>query len=378
MFYLTQRIEIEGLADAEDGRLKGSFRVARGGNIQEYLGSELGVTDKAIVRVYRPEEVVFDKAAMASFAHAFVTVEHPSGRAVFDTDAVGWLGDEVARDGEFIRVPMTIAHSKGIKAVKKDGKREFSAGYGCEIEMTPGTSPKGEEYDAVMTKYAVDHVAIVGAARGGSELRIGDWRGPGSADPSRTTQGATEMEVKTVTVLVDGLSVVTTEQGQQAIAKLAKDVADGKAAMTTLTDTHARALAAKDAEIATRDASIEQLKAKVLTDAQIDAKVKERGDLVSLARGIVDGDYAGKSAPEIRKAVVQAKCGDAAVKDRSDAYIEARFEILADEAKKDPVRAAIVDGRLNNPNPTDNGQGAYEKRLNDAWKGPINNQQKGA
>lgn len=378
MFYLTERIEAE-IKDAEDGRITGAFRVARAGNVQDYLGSELGMPEKPIVRVYRPEAVVFSKDAMATFAHRVVTVHHPDGLADFDRDAVGWLGAEVARDGEFIRVPMSIVSKKGIKAVRQDGMREFSAGYGSELDFTPGVSPKGEAYDAVMTKYVVDHVAIVPAARGGSELRIGDWRGPGSADPSRTpSTGDLEMEVKTVTVLVDGLSVVTTEQGQQAIAKLQKDVADGKAREAQLVTDHKAAIAAKDTTLAQRDAEIDGLKAKVLTDAQMDARVKARGDLVAVAKAIVDADYSGKSEIDIRRAVVHAKLGDAAVKDKSDAYIEARFDVLVDEAKKDPVRGALlVDGQFRNQNPQDNGQSAYEKRLADAWKG-NSHQQKGA
>jgi hypothetical protein len=73
--------------------------------------------------------------------------------------------------------------------------------------------------------------------------------------------------------------------------------------------------------------------------------VNARADLVATAKAIADADYSGKSDAEIRKAAVVAKLGDAAISGKADAYIEARFDILADAAKPgDPVRGALRDG----------------------------------
>jgi hypothetical protein len=48
----------------------------------------------------------------------------------------------------------------------------------------------------------------------------------------------------------------------------------------------------------------------------------------------------------IRKAAVVAKLGDEAVKDKTEAYIDARFDILAEDAKKiaDPFRTVVQNG----------------------------------
>ena len=72
-----------------------------------------------------------------------------------------------------------------------------------------------------------------------------------------------------------------------------------------------------------------------------------RADLIATAKAIVaDVKTDGLSAAEIRKGVVIAKLGDAAVKDKSEAYTDARFDILAEEAKKsaDPFKVAVADG----------------------------------
>lgn len=366
MFYLTDRVLIDTIQDAGD-RLAVNARVARGGNVQEYLGREMGITDRDIVRVYRPMDEVFDKASVETFPHKFVTLDHPKGQAQYDRDAVGWIGDEVMRDGEFIRVPMTIAHRKAVDAVKA-GKRELSVGYSCDVVFESGTTPNGEAYDARMTKIVVDHVAIVDQARGGTELRIGDWRAPDEKDraPINPT-GGHNMADSLRKVVLDGLTIETTEQGAQAIDKLSKQVADAKASADKAQADHAKALALKDGELAKKDAEIDSLKAKVLSDSQIDAKVQARADLIATAKSIADADYTGKSEADIRKAAVVAKLGDAAVKDKGEAYIAARFDILAEDASKDPVRKVLMQGADRKSD--DNGQDSYEDRIRNAWKG---------
>jgi hypothetical protein len=180
-------------------------------------------------------------------------------------------------------------------------------------------------------------------------------------------------ENKLKTILVDGLSVETTDAGAQAIAKLQNDIKVRDTAMSDAAAAHTTAIAAKDGEIAKRDAEIDALKAKVLTDAQIDERVTARADLIAAAKRIADADYTGKSAADIKRLACSTKLGDAALKDKPDAYVDARFDILLDEADKaTPARNAIGDAaRTQNKNTgaaEDAGQSAYEARVRDAWK----------
>lgn len=159
-----------------DGYLAVNARVARAGNVQTYLGSEVGRPDIHSVAVFRPESEVFNKDTLASFAHRPVTLGHPLIPVTADnwaSVAKGWTDGEVARDGEFVRVPMLLADSSLIHAIDS-GTRQISVGYDCQIDWTPGVSSNGERYDARQTQIRGNHVAIVEAARGGPELRIGD------------------------------------------------------------------------------------------------------------------------------------------------------------------------------------------------------------
>lgn len=349
--FLTDRITVAAPRRTVDGYLVADAKVARTG-IQEYLGSELGRPDMRIVRVYRPESEVFAKDAMTSYAYRPMTNDHP-GEMVNAKNwrdvSIGQTGGEVVRDGEFVRVPLVMMDAKAI-ADWESGKRELSMGYTAEIVFDSGTTPDGQPYDAIQKGLRMNHLALVGRARGGDALRIGDDNNP---------RNTTMSDTKTRTVLVDGLAVETTDAGAIAIAKLQKDVTDATSLYVQTCDAHKTAIAAKDAEIAKKDAEIDALKAKVMTDAQIDERVKARADLIAVAKLIADADYTGKSEAEIRKAAVVAKLGDTAIAGKPDAYVHARFDILADEAKVgDPVRKVLQSGSVHTQAVKDNGYAA--------------------
>jgi hypothetical protein len=345
--FLTDRVSVSAPRRTADGYLVADAKVARTG-IQEYLGSEVGKPDMPIVRLYRPPEEVFSKDAMHSYAYRPMTVEHPAAMVDASTwraVSVGQTGAEVVRDGEFVRVPLVLMDSAAVKAWDS-GKRELSMGYTSEIVFQDGMTPDGQPYDAIQTNLRMNHLALVDRARGGNQLRIGDGRAPGDKDRAdNPTRNHTMSDTKTRTVMVDGLPVECTDASAIAIDKLQRQLNDAAASATAKDTAHTAAIAAKDAEIAKRDASIDDLKSKVLDAAALDARVQERSALVTKAKSLHDADYTGKSDMDIRKAVLVAKLGDAAVAGKSDAYVEARFDGLADGVKLvDPVARALADG----------------------------------
>lgn len=141
-------------------------------------------------------------------------------------------------------------------------------------------------------------------------------------------------DMDTVNVTVDGITIETTDQGKQVIEKLQKQLSDALENGTK----HESALAAKDAEI-------DDLKSKVMDAETLDAKVAARANLISKATAIAPGIHTdGKSDEELRRAAVVAKLGDAAIAGKSQAYVDARFDILAEETSKtsDQLRDTIT------------------------------------
>jgi hypothetical protein len=174
--FLSDKLTIDARRRTRDGYMVVSARVAQFDNVQLYAGSEVGRPEKSVVRVYRPRSEVTDDATMHSFGHRPVTIGHPSEHvtaATWRDVAKGWTDGDVQEEGKFIRVNMLLADAEAIKQVE-DGTRELSMGYDCSLEWTAGTTPSGEAYDAIQRGIRSNHVAIVAAARGGPELRIGD------------------------------------------------------------------------------------------------------------------------------------------------------------------------------------------------------------
>lgn len=337
---------VTGIRFTSDGYMVAEVRTARTG-IQDYAGYEVGQPEKAVVKVYRPEAEVFDKASLGSYAHRPVTNDHPHEAVTADNwsqFAVGQIGDEVLRDGEFVKVPLIVMDASAIKAIQS-GKRELSAGYTCDLAFEPGVTPDGIAYDAVQRDIKINHVAIVQHGRAGSEARIGDSAKKWGVTPICSTDQRPEKEkimtLKTVTV--DGIPVETTDAGATVIAALQSRLSDSASKMAKLVSDHEAAISALNSELAAKDAQIDSLNDKVLDAAALDAAVIARSDLLAKARSITpDGKFEGLSDAEIRKAVVVAKLGDAmATKDAS--YINARFDILAeDSAGADDFRMIVA------------------------------------
>lgn len=355
-----------------DGYLVAEARCVRSG-IQIYAGDEVGKPDMKLVRVYRAPEQVSDAASLQTFSHAPITVDHPAELVTADNVkalAVGEVSTAAKWDGEWVTLPLILKDAAAIQSVE-GGKRELSAGYTCELDFTPGVTADGQAFDAQQKNIRINHLALVDRARAGSQARIGDAWGAGPIPAIEDKP----MTLKTVTV--DGIPVEVTDQGAIVIATLQQRIADA-ATKAAATDTaHAAALAAKDAEIAKKDAENDKLKGQVLDAAAIDKLVASRADLVSLAGAIAkDVKVAGLSDADIRKAVVTAKLGDAAVKDKPQAYIDARFDILAEDAKKgivaDPFRQAAMGGiqSTNDAAPVAAAHKAMTDYLSNAWKNP--------
>lgn len=340
---------IAGTRRTADGYLVAEVRTARTG-IQDYAGYEVGKPDMPVVKVYRPADQVFAKDSLGSYAHRPVTNDHPSEAVTADNwrdHAVGQIGDEVARDGEFVRIPLIVMDAAAIKAVE-DGKRELSAGYTCDLAFESGTTPEGQAYDAIQRNIKINHVAIVSHGRAGSQARIGDGAAWGASPFEDKTGLAPITMSEKGDIMSDALKTVVL--GDKAVQVAVADVAaieqfkaDSAKALADAKAAHETAIAAKDGEIAKKDAEIDGLKGKVLDGAALDAAVQVRGDLIAKAKAIAaDVKTDGLTDAAIRKAVVVAKLGDA-MKDKPEAYIDARFDILAEDAAgSDQVRDAIA------------------------------------
>ena len=367
----VDQASMSGTKITADGYLVAEAFAVRTG-IQLYAGSEVGLIDKAIVRVYRSEEEVRHKDSMATWSHAPITLGHPE-QMVTPENVRDLARGEVSTEAEWvdgkIKFPLIVKDADAIKAIQGD-TRELSAGYTCDLEFVDGVAPNGEQYDAIQKNIKINHLAIVPKGRAGSDCRIGDAAEWGIASTTSNQEGNL-MDNALINVVLGDKAVQVSAADKATIdafkADAAKTVADMKTA-------HVADMSKMEKEAAEKDDEIEKLKDAAVSDADLDKLVQDRAALVSTAK-LIDADVKteGLNDADIRKATVAAKLGDDAVKDKPSAYIDARFDILAEDAanvKDDPYKTTLGDDKTKVVS-LDQAYDARDAALNDAWKTPA-------
>lgn len=369
----------------DDGCMVADAKVARTG-IYHYTGAEVGKPEMPVVKVYRSADEVFSPESMASFTHRPVTDDHPPEFVTADNwrqYAVGGTSTDVAREGDFLRVPLMISDSATIQKVQ-GGKVELSNAYNCALDFTPGVTPDGEQYDARQTDIRGNHVAVVGQGRAGSECRIGDnMHGPWGVSPKVNGKG-NNMNDQTTTRLIDGVPYTVSAQIDALITNIvsARDTAVTDAA--TAAASHATAMAAKDAELAAKDAEITTLKAATPTVDQMTKMVADRAALEASAKTVAPTvNPTGMTDSALKKAVVIAKLGDAVFKagegkseDYNSALIDATFaQVVAAAPDVQPATpfvdqfSSVSAGGSPPVAANDHGHGSYVDSLVNGWRG---------
>lgn len=348
MFKIIDAVALGDAQVTSAGYLEANARTARTG-VQQYLGVELGRPDLAVVNVYRDEAEVFAKTSLDTFSKLPITNDHPA----VDVDASNWkdlavgtTGDEVLRDGEYLKIGLKITDGSAVSAIK-GGKRELSVGYAAEIVWQDGVAPDGTPYQAVQKNIVANHIAIVDRGRAGSAARIGDAWGvtpvqdfqSGDTPKTVTKTGGQNMSLKTV-VLGDK----AVEVAEVGVAVVEQFKADSAKALADAQTTHDAAIAAKDEEIG--QLKVDLKAAQDASNIDVDALVAARSELVGLVKTIdAKIDPKGKSDAELRKAAVAAKLGDAMVVNASDAEITGMFKAISKGVTTtNPVADAIQHG----------------------------------
>lgn len=323
--------------------------------IQSYTAGELGIKDRPandVLRIWRPPEEVFNPDSMSTFGNAPVTDDHPSeGVTAANSRRLsrGMSGDTVLQDGDHMVGSMLITDAELIAKIEA-GKAELSNGYDMRLEIKSGVTPSGETYDAIMRNIVGNHIAVVDAGRCGGSCRIGDGAtqaqdcgcGCGGEKASSKQEGRVS-DINTKTITFDGLPLVVTDAAEAAINMLKGKLQE---AATALSASDAKAATAEsalaDAKTA-HEAEVATLKTQIPTGAALDALVAARVSLLADAKRLAPQiALDGKTDDEIRKAVVTARLGDAAVAGKDDTFHRHAFDALV----------------IQNPQPTNQQPGA--------------------
>ncbi len=314
--------------------------------------------DGSTRREYRPPSEVFNADSLGSLEDAPVTDLH-QGMVRADTFQALSKGHArgIKRDGQFVAGTVLVQDAALVAAVEARSRTEISCGYQCKLDMTPGTSPEGETYDAIQTDIRYNHVALLpaGTGRAGREVAL---RLDGASYVVLDDMQQPCQNRGTMIVHFDGKDYDLAKPAEKASYDAAVVAQSGRldsltaelaTAKTSLVKVEAeRDQANKDRDAARADAT------DARDPAKLSARVKERSALEAKATGILGADAKldGLTDEEIREKCVLKS--DPSAKDRLDSYADksaravyatARFDAINTDSSGS-VRAAIVASTL--------------------------------
>lgn len=277
-------------------------------------------------REYRDPVEVFDAASLDSMRGMPITVQHPRGLVTPRTwkrDAVGTVDSDVrqSEDGQHVAASLWVHEDSAIRKIESGELVELSVGYTAKLDMTPGSTPTGEHYDARQTEIRGNHVALLkaGQARGGSTVALrldsqGDeiWH---ADDDGEGCRGAQPMKQ---TIRIDGTDYEV-EAADTGLAKAVEIIVAARDEMKARAD---KADAERDAVKADADALQVKVDAaeKAEADRRREATIADAKRLAGEDLKIDDDD----DEPKIRRAALEAK--GVKLDEKDDQYVAFRFE----------------------------------------------------
>jgi hypothetical protein len=384
------RYDVSQISDyqiTEEGYLKVRARIARTG-IQSYTDASGGIRLE-----YRPEEEVASSEALDSFREKCLTREHPP--VLLDASntkdyAIGFTSADVSYSDGFVESTLTVTDKETIEEIMRGNVREVSCGYKVDYVDQPGTTPDGQHYDGYQRNIRGNHVAIVKRARGGPNVRL-MLDSADAAVPELLT--SITGEIMSANIVFDGVSfeadpalaaavVAEREDAKASYADMKRkydEMMSSASKMKEEMDAMEKEMKGKcDAAEGRADAlaqEVESLKADLDAAKQvnIDSLVEERIALIDKARTSLDSafDFAGKTAREIMEASIKAVRGDADLSERSDDYVTAMFDTLAESPRTDSAATEELRKAVASIASPASAPSSYMDRIQNAWKTPL-------
>lgn len=345
--------QLKSATRTPQGFLRAPVRATRTGVFTYRLG------DGTIRRELRHPDDVFNPDSLATLAGVPLTSDHPNTKKpdvmlVTADNArefmVGYTGDTVERDEQFVATYVTVTDQAVIEAIES-GKRELSCGYTCEKDDERGIY-EGQEYDCRQRNIVYNHLAIVDRGRAGPDVRV-------QLDAADAVQVSTILEAKKMKVVLGGAeyevnddlgSAIKKELSTHSIWMQAKLDADERAKNeATRAD---RAEAKADGLEAECGKLREQVKANL--DAADPSRIREaakaRVRVLKVAERVLPSEQIAKldslDDKQIMIEVIKAESKTTNLDGKSDAYIEGRFDVIVERLDSDGRQTESLGAKI--------------------------------
>ena len=330
-------------------------------------------SDGGIIRELRSPDEVFSSDSIKTLQGRVITDEHPNENITSKNVKnlqVGFLSGDIKRDGIFLTSKLTLTDEDVIKKVD-NGKQELSCGYEVELVFTSGEF-RGEKYDAIQKNINYNHVSIVDSGRAGPDVKLRqDSSDAFLVDVINLKEDTKDMfkikikdkEFEVSKEAKDAFDVLQTENEAAAKKldtenknKIDKLTAEKEDMQKTLDSQKLKLDAADDpdklkAKIDALEADNKEMKVKVDNfDSEIIISANKRIKLYDAAKKVCSDDVISKldtmSIMDIKKSVI-ATSTKMDLSDKSEAYIDARFDYLEENIdRKDDSGFNLLASKL--------------------------------
>lgn len=323
------------------------------------------------LRQLRLPDEVFSEETLATLIGLPITNNHPSEMISPENASdfiVGMSSDQPKKvfapvqngdEEEFVQQLVTFFDRDTIEDIQERNKTELSLGYATELEDSPGMW-KGKPYDVIQRNIRYNHLSLVDKARAGRNVKL----------------------------LLDGRESVVQLDGESFLDDVKDDHNKHKGEDMKVFKYGGKEFEVEDnvhallsTMTATMDSATEDMSAKVKEFEKLSAKCDELGDQLKeqkdsedeskftaavKARVALEGQASkvlgeevaldGLTDTEIKKQVIGKLRPSADLKDKSDEYLTARYEVCiedAAESKEDNKDEKTIGGDIKNKDAAD-------------------------
>lgn len=377
------RFDVGGIGRATRTQ-QGFLRIP--GNVTRVGVLDYTRADGSTFRELRHPDEVFRDDSIQSMSFAPVTDRHPAELVTPKNvrDLQVGIVTNVGRNDRFVRSDLIVQDERMITKVNRGDARELSAGYTCRIDETAGEF-NGERYDGIQRGIVYNHVALGPRdwGRAGPEVALhidgmsDDLRNalgverfdeqladllalhPEAVLPLPKTDGPSEPPrkeppVSMKTIRIDGIDYEVAAVAHPHIDKYINKLAGALGVETKRAD---KAEGERDAA-QTELVDVKKKLDAAADPAKVQAAVTARVDLEKRSRKVLGNEakFDGKEDRLIKVEVIQSQVENFDGKDRSDDYINARYDAIVEAAPerrdgRDGVRKAIAGTPGGDPRP---------------------------
>jgi len=319
----------------EQGFLRAPMYATRVG-VFDYL-----MPDGTVRSELRPPEEVFNQDSLMTLSQIPITMLHPE-EMVDPFNArdltVGFTGEAVEQAEEiYVKLNGTITDADAIHTVLSGQMREVSCGYRADMDFTGGEW-NGKKYDAIQRNIRYNHVAIVDMGRAGDKVKFKLDKMDGVEYSSERKIDINQGEQFMSKITIDGKEFEVSEAVEVAFTNFEKqnkkDSDNLNLTVKTLTEDKDKFEAKADSlseKVETLTKEVETEKEK-FDNLDLDTMISERNSLIEKAVKVVGEEFKadGLRNDEIIKAMVAHKAPNLNLEEKSDAYIEARFDAICE------------------------------------------------